>query len=95
MICVFQNGEIVERGRHQELIDMDGAYKTLIQRQLTNATGSPSKMMSATPKKEKEQPEEVPKKVQDPVFELKQTVTEVENASDVPEDPAVSELPKE
>jgi ABC-type multidrug transport system fused ATPase/permease subunit len=36
MICVFQHGAIVERGRHQELIEMDGAYKTLISRQLTN-----------------------------------------------------------
>ena len=55
MICVFQQGEIVERGTHQELIDMDGAYKTLIARQLTNQAGSPSKMMSATPVKESEQ----------------------------------------
>ena len=74
---------------------MDGAYKTLIQRQLTN-NGSPSKMMSATPIKEKEQPVEVvPEKVQEPVFELKQTVTEAEHASEVPEDPAAAEVPQE
>ena len=36
MICVFENGKIVEKGRHQELIEMGGAYKTLISRQLTN-----------------------------------------------------------
>ena len=71
MICVFQNGLIVERGKHQELIEMDGAYKTLIQRQLTNQAGgsSPSKMMSATPVKEKEvEKEKSPVKPIEPAF---------------------------
>ena len=34
MICVFEKGEIVERGTHNELVAKDGAYKTLISRQL-------------------------------------------------------------
>jgi len=36
MICVFESGQIVERGTHQELVQSDGVYKTLISRQLTN-----------------------------------------------------------
>ena len=28
-ICVLQNGEIMERGRHDELLSMDGYYKKL------------------------------------------------------------------
>ena len=36
MICVFESGQIVERGTHQELVSNDGVYKTLISRQLTN-----------------------------------------------------------
>lgn len=30
MICVFEHGAIVERGSHEELMEMEGAYKTLI-----------------------------------------------------------------
>ena len=26
-ICVINNGEITERGKHEELIDMDGEYR--------------------------------------------------------------------
>ncbi|CAD8176902.1 unnamed protein product [Paramecium octaurelia] len=34
-IVVIQNGEIVEQGRHQDLIEKNGIYKQLIERQLT------------------------------------------------------------
>ena len=33
IICM-NKGEVVERGTHKELIDMDGAYKKLVSRQL-------------------------------------------------------------
>ena len=32
MICVFEKGEIVEKGSHDELVSQDGVYKTLIAR---------------------------------------------------------------
>ena len=32
-IIVFENGEIVERGTHQQLIDKDGTYKKLYELQ--------------------------------------------------------------
>ncbi|PKQ64890.1 antibiotic ABC transporter ATP-binding protein [Labilibaculum filiforme] len=34
LICVFHEGEIVERGNHDELIEKDGAYKKLYDMQL-------------------------------------------------------------
>ncbi|PXY01386.1 antibiotic ABC transporter ATP-binding protein [Marinifilum breve] len=34
LICVFNEGEIVERGKHDELIEKDGAYKKLYDMQL-------------------------------------------------------------
>ncbi|MDE5419011.1 ABC transporter ATP-binding protein/permease [Labilibaculum sp. DW002] len=34
LICVFHEGEIVERGQHDELIEKDGAYKKLYDMQL-------------------------------------------------------------
>ena len=34
LICVFNDGEIVERGKHDELIEKDGAYKKLYDMQL-------------------------------------------------------------
>lgn len=34
LICVFHEGEIVERGKHDELIEKDGAYKKLYDMQL-------------------------------------------------------------
>ena len=33
-ILVMQHGEIKERGTHQELVDMNGVYKNLVNRQL-------------------------------------------------------------
>ena len=33
-IVVMKKGEIVEQGTHQELLDLDGAYKKLVSRQL-------------------------------------------------------------
>lgn len=29
MILVFQDGQIVERGKHEELLEQNGVYKTL------------------------------------------------------------------
>jgi ABC-type transport system involved in Fe-S cluster assembly fused permease/ATPase subunit len=33
-ILCLNKGKVVERGTHQELIDMNGVYKTLVERQL-------------------------------------------------------------
>lgn len=33
-IIVMQHGEVKERGTHQELLDLDGVYKSLVSRQL-------------------------------------------------------------
>jgi subfamily B ATP-binding cassette protein MsbA len=33
LICVMHNGEIVERGRHDELIALNGYYKRLVDMQ--------------------------------------------------------------
>jgi len=91
MICVFENGAVVERGTHKELIDMDGAYKTLISRQLTNqAGGSPSKLNSATPVKEKEIPalnEVSETKTKDEPFTLKKEESDVKLMSEDPTSP--------
>ena len=35
-IIVMKKGEIQEQGTHNELIEMDGAYKKLVARQLIN-----------------------------------------------------------
>ena len=32
-ILVMQNGKVVERGRHSELIELDGVYKRLVGQQ--------------------------------------------------------------
>jgi len=32
VICVFNKGEVVERGSHNELIEMNGVYKALVNR---------------------------------------------------------------
>lgn len=39
-ILVLQNGEIIERGRHEELIGMAGVYSRMWQAQLENREGS-------------------------------------------------------
>jgi len=37
-------GEIVESGKHEDLLKLDGAYKTLMERQMNNQGGTfPSK----------------------------------------------------
>ena len=36
-IVVLKRGNIVERGTHQELIDMNGVYQKLVERQLMSA----------------------------------------------------------
>ena len=33
-IIVMKNGEVKERGKHQELLALNGFYKTLVSRQL-------------------------------------------------------------
>lgn len=38
-IIVLKHGVIVERGNHQELLEKEGAYKALVQRQLMSADG--------------------------------------------------------
>ncbi|MEZ4660320.1 MAG: ABC transporter ATP-binding protein [Caldilineaceae bacterium] len=37
LICVIQGGKIAERGRHAELLEMDGIYRNLHERQFVNA----------------------------------------------------------
>ena len=32
----MEHGEVVERGRHMELLRLDGIYKNLVSRQLVN-----------------------------------------------------------
>ena len=36
-ILVMQKGNIVERGTHSQLVEMNGAYKKLVNRQLVGA----------------------------------------------------------
>ncbi|MBI3959386.1 MAG: ABC transporter ATP-binding protein [Chloroflexi bacterium] len=38
VICAIQDGKIVEKGRHSELLALDGVYKNLYERQFINAT---------------------------------------------------------
>jgi len=33
LICVIQDGKIVEKGRHEELLQVDGVYTALYNRQ--------------------------------------------------------------
>lgn len=42
VIAVMKDGELVERGTHQELLGQDGVYKKLIERQLQNQNQSSS-----------------------------------------------------
>ncbi|MEZ4714461.1 MAG: ATP-binding cassette domain-containing protein, partial [Caldilineaceae bacterium] len=37
LICVIQDGKIAERGRHAELLELDGIYRNLHERQFVNA----------------------------------------------------------
>lgn len=37
MIVCLKYGEIVEQGSHDELVKMNGAYKALVDRQMTKA----------------------------------------------------------
>jgi ABC-type transport system involved in cytochrome bd biosynthesis fused ATPase/permease subunit len=41
IICL-QKGEVVERGRHENLLEMNGVYKALVNRQLAGLKSSPS-----------------------------------------------------
>lgn len=43
VICVMQEGKIVESGSHQELLAKDGVYKKLIERQLQGQNSSARK----------------------------------------------------
>jgi ATP-binding cassette, subfamily B, multidrug efflux pump len=36
LICVVQDGKIVEQGRHEELLEYDGLYRTLYERQFAD-----------------------------------------------------------
>lgn len=38
VICVIENGEIVERGTHWELLERNGSYKKLVHQQALNVT---------------------------------------------------------
>ena len=49
-IVVMEKGEIKEQGTHQELIQMDGVYRALIDRQLTNQKQDP--LLTSPQKKE-------------------------------------------
>lgn len=35
-ILVMENGSIIERGKHEELLKMNGVYWKLVEKQLTN-----------------------------------------------------------
>ena len=35
-IIVMQKGEVKERGKHEELLELDGVYKSLVNRQLVS-----------------------------------------------------------
>jgi len=35
-VCVINEGQVVESGRHEELLALDGVYKRLVSRQLTS-----------------------------------------------------------
>ena len=39
LILVYQNGRIIERGRHAELLEREGLYARLYQEQFLSATG--------------------------------------------------------
>jgi ABC-type multidrug transport system ATPase subunit len=44
VICVFNKGEIVERGSHYELLEMNGVYKALVNRRLAGLESSSTKV---------------------------------------------------
>jgi ATP-binding cassette, subfamily B, multidrug efflux pump len=42
LICVVQDGKIVEQGRHEELLEYDGLYRTLYERQFADLNSEPN-----------------------------------------------------
>jgi ABC-type multidrug transport system fused ATPase/permease subunit len=40
LICVLQNGQIIERGRHEELLARGGLYANLVARQYLDASAA-------------------------------------------------------
>ena len=39
LICVMEQGRVVERGRHTQLLDLGGRYAALWQQQISQRTG--------------------------------------------------------